>query len=113
MSLNKVFKDELEINGTKILTMENGIGIVQFEDNKVMSADEMFEELGYKKLTKKELKEKYEKDKEYYEMVECYYEGPLYIFIVFYKDKTFDFVSSKTMQELKAINKKCEELGWL
>lgn len=76
-------------------------------------ADKMFEELGYIKLTKKELKEKYKKEKEYYELIECFYEGEMFKFIVFYKDKELNSVSSLTMQELQAINEKVKELGWL
>lgn len=68
-------------------------------------ADKMFEELGYKKEThisrliykRINVEEEYEED------------------ITFYHDnKTVNkFGKAITMQELKAINKKCEELGWV
>ena len=74
-------------------------------------ADEMFEELGYRKLTKRELENKFEK--EYFNLIECYYEAPMLIAVVFYKDKTFDTISSKNIQELQAINEKVKELGWI
>lgn len=73
-------------------------------------ADKMFEELGYKKLNKKEMKQGFDDD--LLELTLCVYKAPTYNFIYFYKDKTFDFVGTKNMQELKAINKKVEELGW-
>jgi hypothetical protein len=70
-------------------------------------ADKMFEELGY---------EKYENDTEvYYE-----YENEDIIYeITFYKQKkifsksVYRSYCPISMQELKAINKKCLELGWL
>lgn len=70
------------------------------------TADEMFEELGYEDLSNNIvfgcicLYGKYDKR------------------IGFYNDKTFDIYNCidgteyVTMQELKAINKKVEELGW-
>ena len=70
------------------------------------TADEMFEELGYEDLSNNIgfscicLYGKYDKR------------------IGFYHDKTFDIYNCidgteyVTMQELKAINKKVEELGW-
>ena len=75
-----------------------------------MSADEMFEKLGYKKLNKKELKSSFDDD--FLELILCVYEAPMYNFVYFYNDKTVQFTSSKNMQELQAINKKVEELGW-
>lgn len=78
---------------------------------KEKTADEMFEELGYRKLNKKEMELKFYK--EYAELVECYYEKPMTVCAIFYKNKSFDVISSKNMQELQAINKKCQELGWL
>ena len=73
-------------------------------------ADKMFEELGYKKFTGEHgyvtYLLKYDKDNDN--------------IIYFYDDKTFhkggeysEFCDYITMQELKAINKKCEELGWI
>lgn len=74
-----------------------------------MSADEMFKKLGYEKYKEeylgKNMKELYgnNADKR----------------ICFWRDKTievYDFYDGSrdfTIEELQAINKKCEELGWL
>ena len=70
-------------------------------------ADKMFEELGYKK-TITQLKDlKYYKD-----------DDNVFIFALknkgFYKSGEYDGMCDNiSMQELQAINKKCEELGWL
>ena len=72
-------------------------------------ADEMFEELGYRKLNKKEIQEIF---KEIYADIQCCYRKPIQTLVIFYKDKTFDIISSKNMQELQAINEKVKELGW-
>lgn len=71
-------------------------------------ADKMFEELGYKKLNKRELKLSFDDD--FLELVLCVYEVPMYNFVYFYQDKTFSFVGAKNMQEIQAINMKCKEL---
>lgn len=76
-----------------------------------MTADEMFEELGYRKLNTEEMKNRFAK--EYFDLLECYYEKPNLIAAIFYNDKTFDIISSKNMQELEAINTKCKELEWI
>ena len=79
------------------------------------TADEMFEELGYKKITEHEFTEP-----EYGETTELI----LYRLIVkrldieFWNDKSISKtcnydVGYITMQELKAINKKVKELGWV
>lgn len=78
-------------------------------------ADKMFEELGYEKKDFTEFI-KYTKDSEI-----IYYENRNIIFYLKgYKvgacyDDEEDFFPkiNLTMQELKAINKKCEELEWL
>jgi hypothetical protein len=68
-------------------------------------ADKMFEELGYKKTgTQVAIK------------IFCYTKAT--IKINFYSDKTisatdFGGFYILNMQELKAINQKCKELGWL
>lgn len=81
-----------------------------------MSADEMFEELGYELINDCEFYLLYEKAlKENAE-----YEND-FVQITFEKRdkevvKTYgDDYSAKeiSMQELQAINKKCEELGWI
>ena len=71
-----------------------------------MSADEMFEKLGYMKLLIGN-NIKYFKD---YDNV--------YHFLIndkeYYKSGEYDGTcGNTTMKELQAINKKCEELGWL
>lgn len=71
---------------------------------KRLTADEMFEELGYKK----------------YDCVEEteYYHAITDKVISFRDNKTirvydyYDGTAPITMQELKLINKKCKELGW-
>lgn len=78
-----------------------------------MNADEMFEKIGYKKIAETGYGEetpyriKYKKD-----------DDNVYIFYKRYKtySKTGEYdgmCGNVTMQELQAINKKCEELGWL
>ena len=76
----------------------------ELKATKEKTADEMFEELGYKKA-------------------EHIY--PTLGFVVEYDngERQIDFMNeeeevkiwniSTTMQELKAINKKCEEMGWI
>lgn len=73
-------------------------------------ADEMFKELGYKKLNKKELKSSFEDD--FLELLLCAYEAPMYNFVYFFKDETVQFTTSKNLQELQAINEKVKELKW-
>ena len=78
---------------------------------KEKTADKMFEKLGYKK---------------YGGLETCRYVRYCNIvngekeYIIFSKNKTVRFQylytqvsKSITMQELKAINKKCQELGWI
>lgn len=74
------------------------------EDNLYKSADEMFEELGYKEEVK--YREKvYEKDDK---IITFNLEKKNIICNNFY-----DGYESINMQELQAINKKVEELGWI
>lgn len=75
-------------------------------------ADEMFEELGYKKIENG-------KDKVFHiEYVKYDKQEDKSITIQFWNDESFDKINNFeeveyiTMQELKAINKKVEELGW-
>lgn len=72
-----------------------------------MSAKEMFEELGYKQ-------EHHISYIKYYQKVEQDYYEPTEIQIWFYNiDECFEKTNGViTIQELKAINKQCEELGW-
>ena len=68
-----------------------------------MTADEMFEELGYKKSICEDGNSEEFINKEENRNIDFYYE---------FKEIGIKQYSV-TMQELKAINKKCEELGWL
>ena len=72
-----------------------------------MNADEMFEKLGYKIIIKNGNYIKYKKD-----------DDNVYYFLndvrEYYKSGEYDgMCGNTTMQELQAINKKWEELGWL
>lgn len=71
-----------------------------------MSADEMFEELGYKISNNEFVKELNTTTNT------VVYNG--YIQIIFYNNKTIDIEADDVlnMQELVAINAKCRELGW-
>lgn len=67
-------------------------------------ADKIFEELGYRKHENNFGIYYHDKEDKYEE----------YISIMFDKeDETIHFGTYISMQELKAINEKCEELGWL
>lgn len=95
--------DDEELKATRIL---NGVD---------KTADEMFEELGYEKI----VEHKY-KQPDFDEITELilYRDDVTLLEIEFWNDKTiskscgFD-MSYITMQELQAINKKCQELGWI
>ena len=73
------------------------------------TADELFKELGYikNKNYSTDRTEKYKKDDD----------NVYYFYLLdkeYYKSGEWDgMCGSTTMQELKAINKKVEELGWL
>ena len=70
-----------------------------------MNADKMFEELGYKR-----------KDMGIYNDLNMLYESKEGTFINFIPGLEGITLGENTaigMQELKAINKKCEELGWI
>ena len=70
------------------------------------SADEMFEELGYKKDNYTEIEILYRKDENH--IIRFWKKGKRII-----KQNEDGWYMSITMQELQAINKKCKELGWL
>lgn len=78
------------------------------QEIKEKTADEMFEELGYK-VKRSNLPA----------MFYCeYYNKRTEDIIQFWNDKTISKYNEDesdyiTMQELQAINKKCQELGWL
>ncbi len=96
--------DDEELKATRIL---NGA------DKK--TADEMFEELGY--IKKCEHKYKQPDNDGVTELI-LYRDEVKCLEIEFWNDKTiskscrFDF-SYITMQEIQAINKKCQELRWI
>lgn len=71
---------------------------------KEKTADEMFEELGYEKGSGHNLGngEKY-----------IYYSGNYNNINLYKKSKKININGSFSMQELQAINKKVEELGWI
>jgi len=70
------------------------------------NADELFEEMGYVKV--------HDKNHIYYNNreLDCTIEFDLNRRLICIGNED-NYVSYCTMQELKAINKKCEELGWL
>ena len=75
-------------------------------------ADKIFEDLGYKIETNEEDLLEYKK-----QLSDCskFIRFDLYdkIFTTFYYMALYDNQSYFDMQELKAINLKCKELGWL
>lgn len=79
-------------------------------------ADKLFEELGYEKIVEHKYKQP-DDDDNVTELI-LYRDYGTLLEIEFWNDKTickssgYD-VSYIKMQELKAINKKCEELGWI
>ena len=70
-------------------------------------ADKMFEELGYKKMNKKQMKDFFIDDK----IIECAFVNKDKRRIWFSIKKIWNFYGC-SMQELKAINEKVKELGW-
>ena len=77
------------------------------EDIKEKTADELFVELGYRKSSKPFDRIKYYKDDD-----NVFYFD--YISQEFIKSGEYDgMCDGINMQELKAINKKCKELGWI
>lgn len=74
-----------------------------------MSADEMFKKLGYEKINKKHDFENIKYYKDDYNIM--YFDEKDKSF---YKSGEYDSMCDDiTMQELQAINKKVEELGWM
>lgn len=77
-------------------------------------ADKLFEELGYEKIVEHKYKQP---DDDVTELI-LYRDYGTLLEIEFWNDKTISKfsgydVSYITMQELKAINLKCKELGWI
>ncbi len=79
------------------------------------TADEMFEEIGYKKIVEHEFVEPENGEETKLILYKDEIKGTE---IEFWNDKTISKTieydaSYITMQELKTISKKCEELGWI
>lgn len=74
------------------------------EDIKEKSADELFKELGYI--------EKFSYDKFIVYRTDSSHSAGHSIEFFTNSHKVFNSYNTINMQELKAINKKCEELGW-
>lgn len=101
----------------EIVSPNNVCKLNSEQENDATLADNVFEELGYEKI----LEHNFEKSK--YDCAEMLIEYRLrenMTEIIFWSDKTFgkDYCYDNdertfTMQELQAINKKCEELGWV
>lgn len=70
-----------------------------------MSADEMFEKLGWRK------EEDCKNGVSYYDFKDN--EIGIYDYDNYGKRITIEKFEGVTMQELQAINKKCKELGWI
>ena len=89
------------------------LDLEELEATRNKSADEMFEELGfYKKIISEELSYTNNKEIRYLR----HSDKCLIKFDLNFKQVLCEYIgglsSSITMQELKAINKKVEELGW-
>ena len=79
-----------------------------------MTAEEMFKDLEYKKINPDELIGLFKDILIFYE----YSTNGSYSSIKFFKNKTigkngYEWGSPFSMEELKAINKQCEELDWI
>ncbi len=86
-------------------TTDEMIGKLGYTEAKIYkTADEMFEELGYEKGSGSNLG-----DGEKF----IYYKGHYNDMRLYRKSRKISIHGSFTMQELQAINKKCEELKWI
>lgn len=96
--------DEIKMGDIKFTPYKDGLAVIPHkEETTSISADEMFEKLGYKKLVG--------------ETTEVFKLSRASKNIYFSKlinririDGEYDFID---MEELQAINKKCKELGWI
>lgn len=96
--------------------MERKVSKADCEVVNMSEADKMFEELGYRKIDKKELKHiRYTADCANNTTENIWFHKVFHkIEIYFYsKDDKCEMTKPLSMQELQAINKKCYELGWL
>ena len=71
----------------------------ELEEDKKMSADEMFDELGYEKIHDNKRRR--------------VYSNHLARIVFKIKNKWIDINMNLDILELQAINKKCKELGWI
>lgn len=94
--------DEIKLGNVTLIPNKHGIGVLFKGEIKELTADEMFEEIGYNKTIYKdciEYRKRINKDVKY---------------ITFWiHTKTVENHQEINMQELQAINKKCKELGWI
>ena len=76
------------------------------EIQRELTGDELFEELGYEKLTNKGI---------YGEKISVIYKNKNYEYISFWLNykKVHTAKAILSLQELQAINQKCKELGWI
>ena len=81
----------------------------ELEEDKKMSADEMFEKLGYKKKNLDIIFSRFWEEWENEDLAKTFSFNTEYETI----DITDENKYGITMQELQAINKKVEELGWM
>lgn len=91
--------DDEELKATRIL---NGV-------DKEKTADEMFEKLGYKKKDLDFVFSRFWEEWENEEFAKTFSFNTEYQII----DITDENEYGITIQELQAINKKCEEMGWI
>lgn len=79
------------------------------------TADEIFKELGYEKADESFSSILYEKNISLSERVYIYFNLKEKLVQAEYVDDDYEMrgASYLNMQELKAINKKCKEMGWL
>ncbi len=95
-----------QIGNHKIYYNDFGMGFVPCELQSLeMTAKEMFEKLGYEKVNERLYKKLHEPSAK-----AGLFDN--YIRIVFLDNKTISITKTIGIEELKAINKQIEELGW-
>lgn len=96
-------KERIEVT----IINSNGLCINNNNPSLEKKADELFEELGYKKIRNNKDFEVYRKND--YNIIDFERDDKRV-----YKSAKYDTTSDGiTMKELQAINKKCQELGWI
>lgn len=76
-------------------------------------ADKLFEELGYKKEILSNKKIKYSNNSSCYNIIIFYLYNKTFFSEEIDEDYEMNQGATLNMQELKAINLKCKELGWI